>query len=205
MERTMVKINTDVEGAPYNAIDVAKYILAVAYKNGDVLTNLKLQKLLYYAQAWYMVHHDGKKLFNDDIEAWKYGPVVRSIYNKYKGYGNTAIDREASNEEDICRLTPLDGEFIDGFLAEFMECSAISLVKMIHMEDPWREAFDETNPKASNIISVDLMYRFYLDMSEKEILFEENEEEYYKKIIEERKNDPVIPMDKVLEMVNVGN
>jgi hypothetical protein len=91
------------------------------------------------------------------------------------------------------------------FLGEFMDYSASSLVNMIHREQPWQDAFDKDDSMPSSVISADSMYHFYLDLYEREILFEENEEEYYKKIIEERKNDPVIPMDKVLEIINVDN
>jgi uncharacterized phage-associated protein len=192
-------------GAPYKAVEVAEYMLARAYENGDVITNLKLQKLLYYAQAWYMVHHEGKKLFIDDIEAWKWGPVIKDLYLKYKRYGNSGIDKEECGEECILRMDAHDREFIDGFSAEFMACSASDLVNMIHRESPWIEAFDEANPKPAKVISVDSMYRFYSDMYERDILLEEDEEGYYRKIIEERKNDPTISMNKVLEMINVGN
>jgi uncharacterized phage-associated protein len=144
----------------YNAVDIAKYILAVAYENGDVVTNLKLQKLLYYAQAWYMVKHGGKKLFSDDIEAWKFGPVIRDVYDLYKSYSRNPID-ETSCKDDISKLELDDRKFMDEFLAEFMDYSALSLVNMIHNEPPWQEAFDEQNQYGSHIISTDSMYNYY--------------------------------------------
>jgi uncharacterized phage-associated protein len=144
----------------YSAIDIAKYILAVAHENGDVVTNLKLQKLLYYAQAWYMVNHGGKRLFLDDIEAWKFGPVTRDVYNLYKSYSRNPINEE-SCKDDITKLEPDDRKFMDEFLAEFMDYSALSLVNMIHNEPPWQEAFDEQNPYGLSIISTDSMYNYY--------------------------------------------
>jgi uncharacterized phage-associated protein len=144
----------------YSAADIAKYIIAVAHENGDVVTNLKLQKLLYYAQAWYMVHNNGRKLFSDDIEAWKFGPVIREVYEQYKRFARNPIDDEA-DEKDITRLEPNDRKFMDEFLAEFMDYSALSLVNMIHNEAPWKEAFDENDSMASNIISTDSMYSYY--------------------------------------------
>jgi uncharacterized phage-associated protein len=143
------------EDKPYRAIDIGKYILAVAYENGDVVTNLKLQKLLYYAQAWYMVNHGGKKLFSDAIEAWKFGPVIKDVYDLYKFYSRNTI------EEDITKLEPDDRKFMDKFLSEFMDYSALSLGNMIHNELPWQEAFDEQNPYGSSIISTDSMYSYY--------------------------------------------
>jgi uncharacterized phage-associated protein len=64
------------KGAPYKAVDVARYIISKANESGDVLTNPKLQCLLYYLQAWYMVHHGGKRLFSDDIKATRYGVTI---------------------------------------------------------------------------------------------------------------------------------
>jgi uncharacterized phage-associated protein len=200
-----MKTEKCVIGAPYKAVEIAEYILARAYENGELVTNLKLQKLLYYAQAWYMVHHEGKRLFSDDIEAWKLGPVVRELYKKYKRYGNRSVDNEECGEESIRKLTLYERSFIDGFLAEFMEFTAISLVNMVHAETPWIEAFDENNPNAANVISVDSMYRFYSDMYEDEIQSEEDEEAYYTKIINEAKKGRIISSDKVREMLNVEN
>ncbi|MDR1236509.1 MAG: DUF4065 domain-containing protein [Holosporaceae bacterium] len=144
----------------YTAVDIAKYIILTAHENGDVITNLKLQKLLYYAQAWYMVHHGGKKLFSDNIEAWKFGPVVKDVYDLYKKFSRNPIDEQV-DEGDFARLNPEDRKFMDEFLGEFMDHSALSLVNMIHNEPPWKEAFDEEDPFCSSIISTDSMYNYY--------------------------------------------
>jgi uncharacterized phage-associated protein len=150
--------------APYRALDIARYILAAAYENGDVVTNLKLQKLLYYAQAWYLVHHDGKKLFSDDIEARKFGPVIKEVYERYKSYTRSPID-ELTCEDDITKLDPADSEYMDKFLGEFMDYAALTLGNIIHNEAPWKEAFDENNPEASTVISTDSLYGYYSKLS----------------------------------------
>jgi len=147
----------------YKAIDVAKYILARARQNGDLVTNLKLQKLLYYAQAWYMAKNEGRKLFEDDIEAWEYGPIVRELYNFFKRFSSDPIN-EYVDKKDIEKFSDKDKKFMDDFLSEFMDYSASSLVSAIHQDEPWIEAFDENNKRASNIISTDSMYRFYIKM-----------------------------------------
>ena len=72
------------------ASDVSDLFLCWASIDGDLITNLKLQKLLYYAQAWHLAHF-GSPLFSDDIEAWQYGPVIKSIYQKYSKFGNQPI------------------------------------------------------------------------------------------------------------------
>jgi uncharacterized phage-associated protein len=147
-------------GKIYRAIDIARYILLVAYESGDVVTNLKLQKLLYYAQAWYMVHHKGRKLFSDDIEAWRFGPVIKDIYDLYKKFSRSPIDEQV-NEKDFTCLELDDRKFMDEFLDEFMDYSALSLVNMIHNEIPWKEAFDGNDPMASTVISTNSMYDYY--------------------------------------------
>jgi uncharacterized phage-associated protein len=71
-----------------SAQDVAKYFLtAISSDEGDFLTNLKLQKLLYYAQGFSMPLL-GSPLFSEKIEAWTYGPAVSDVYDAYKQYGN---------------------------------------------------------------------------------------------------------------------
>ena len=78
-----------------NVHDVAQFFIGLANEQanneqGDMMTNLRLQKLLYFAQGWHLARY-GKPLFDDDIEAWQYGPVVPSVYNAYKQYGRGGI------------------------------------------------------------------------------------------------------------------
>jgi uncharacterized phage-associated protein len=159
--------NVVKEKKVYDAIKIAEYIIAIANRNGDTITNLKLQKLLYYAQAWHLVKFK-RKLFKDKIEAWQYGPVVRAVYYKYNENGRAPIiilgtddefDRNIS--EYINALDNDTREFMDYFLEEFMDYSASSLVAFIHKEEPWLNAFDEDNPYASKEISTKDMQNFY--------------------------------------------
>ena len=138
------------------ALDVASYILYTAYKIGDSVTNLKLQKLLFYVQADYLVANKGLPLFSDPIEAWQYGPVVKSVYDKYKCFGRNPINDEALVKPK--ELTDEQKKQIDNTLENYMSCSAFELVRSIHNEEPWRKAYDE---HSSNEISVDSMYKFY--------------------------------------------
>ena len=70
--------------------DVALYFLfrARELEAGDTISNLKMQKLLYYAQGHFLATYK-KPLFDDKIEAWKYGPVVKEVYDKFKIYGRS--------------------------------------------------------------------------------------------------------------------
>src|SRR4051812_7079696 len=73
------------------AEDVANFFLCCIDEDaGDNISNLKLQKFLYYAQGFHLAMF-GVKLFDEPVKAWTHGPVVESIYHKYKGFGAGAI------------------------------------------------------------------------------------------------------------------
>ena len=137
------------------AIDVAQSILHIANTSGDIVTNLKLQKLLYYAQAWYLVNFN-EPLFVDDIEAWQYGPVVKDVYQEFKKYQNKPIDKY--DKKAINKLSNSQFAYLKEFCTYFMRFSATELVSMTHNELPWKEAYERA-PKT--IISIDSMKNFY--------------------------------------------
>ncbi len=144
-----------------SAIDVAKFILCIANANGDLITHLKLQKLLYYAQAWHMVNFDGKKLFDDDIQAWQFGPVIKSIYDNFRDFGRNPIILSDEDCEDYS-LTEIQKTYITEFCEEFLRYSATELVGMTHNEEPWKKAYELGN---NTIIDTNLMFNFYKKMA----------------------------------------
>ena len=73
----------------YSALDVAKYIIDKCTTEHDAISNLQLQKILYYIQKWFL--QNGLIAFDDDFEAWQFGPVVPSVYNQYSSFGGTPI------------------------------------------------------------------------------------------------------------------
>ena len=77
---------------PYNVLDVANKLLQLEAKDGEeYMTNMKLQKMLYYQQGFHLAYF-GTPLFEDDIEAWMYGPVVKSVYYHFKSWGRNGIE-----------------------------------------------------------------------------------------------------------------
>ena len=73
------------------ALHVAQYLLSLVNQdNGDTISNLKLQKLLYYVQGYYLAYFN-KPLFNEKIEGWTLGPVVPVVYTEYKQYGRDCL------------------------------------------------------------------------------------------------------------------
>ena len=99
--------------AATTAAAVANEFLAL--QEGDSghppITNLKLQKLLYYAHAWFLAANN-KPLFEEDIEAWPWGPVVRNIYLNFKEYGNQPVRGRATELKKVGDSI-LDWEFED--------------------------------------------------------------------------------------------
>jgi uncharacterized phage-associated protein len=110
--------------------DIAAYILT---KQGQ-LAAMKLQKLVYYTQAWSLVWDDAP-LFSETIEAWANGPVTPALYNQHKGqFVVTTIDGTPSH------LTPNQQETIDKVLEFYGDKSSQWLSDLTHQEDPWIQA-----------------------------------------------------------------
>lgn len=73
----------------YSAIKIAKYVINKCTADCHPISNLQLQKILYYIQRSFL--RTGTIAFSDEIEAWQFGPVVREVYNKYCGFGSLKI------------------------------------------------------------------------------------------------------------------
>ena len=146
------------------ALDVTKYFLYKVNQEGDLITNLKMQKLLYYAQAWYLVNFD-KPLFDDQILAWNFGPVVKSVYDVYKEFRHTPIIFEEDFEENIKQFNKYDLRFLDEFYDQFSCYSAHDLINLSHNEAPWKKA----HKTASQAIDIGSMKDFYTKLYEKNI------------------------------------
>jgi len=136
----------------YNAEDVAQYFIYLAsnkiigdHQEREGITNLKLQKILYLAQAYYLVKFN-KPLFKDDIKAWIYGPVIPSVYNKYKKYKNSPI----INEKDKALIGEEDKAYLREVWDTFGGYSASRLVDITHSHAPWEKAYNSPNKNISN-------------------------------------------------------
>lgn len=114
-----------------NVFDVAAYIL----QRLGPMTTWKLQKLVYYAQAWSLVWDDDA-LFPEEIEAWANGPVVRDLYDVHRGHFRIG----EMPRGDPSRLDENQRDTIDRVLEFYGHRSPQWLSDLTHMEDPWREA-----------------------------------------------------------------
>ena len=121
---------------PLKAVDVAKYFLATRdATRDDPITPLKIQKLLYYAQGFFLAMQNGQPLFSEDIKAWKQGPVVRDVYEKYRRYRSNPID--SPDDLDPSEFPPEVREILDAVSDLYGRCSAARLSEMTHDEPPW--------------------------------------------------------------------
>lgn len=114
-----------------NVFDAAEYILE---KQGS-MTTMKLQKLVYYCQAWSLVW-DEKPLFAEQIQAWASGPVVPELYNVHRG--KFEIDSLSVGNKD--ELEKCEKETIDSVLSHYGGKEAQWLSDLSHLEKPWKQA-----------------------------------------------------------------
>lgn len=122
-----------------NIYDVANFFIDLAdkQKNEDPMTHLRLQKLLYFAQAWSLVRF-GKPLFEQTFEAWQYGPVVPELYRKYQHYGRNPLPCETFDNE--C-FTEEEYDLLLDVARYYMKYSTGMLVAMSHRQGaPWANA-----------------------------------------------------------------
>lgn len=127
--------------AKHTAAQVAKWGLAhnriaTDEEGAEYISNLKLQKLLYYAQGVFLAVTD-KPLFDDDIVAWLQGPVVESVYHQYKANGAQGIPFD--EDFDFSEFTPEENELLTEVYDVFGQYSALKLRNMTHEETPWKE------------------------------------------------------------------
>ena len=137
-----------------NVFDVARYIL---HRQGS-MTTMKLQKLVYYCQAWSLVW-DEKPIFEDKIEAWASGPVVRDLYNHHRG----AFLISDIKKGNVDNLTKEQKETIDAVLESYGDKPAQWLADLTHMEKPWDEAREGIEPgeNCENEITPASMHEYY--------------------------------------------
>lgn len=144
-----------------NVRDVAEWFLSHA-----PMTHKKVQKLCYYAQAWYCALYDGSPLFQDEIQAWVHGPVIPSLYPLYADYKWMEIPQAAA-----CPDLPDDAvAVLEAVYNTYGKLSGDELERLTHSEEPWKAARGDFKPWIPcNIpISCEGMRRFYRDLYDKD-------------------------------------
>ncbi|MBQ8606869.1 MAG: DUF4065 domain-containing protein, partial [Bacteroidaceae bacterium] len=120
----------------YRALEIANKLLAKStdYDAGELMSNMKLQKMLYYQQGYHLAAF-GSPLFDEEIEAWMYGPVVPSVYEHFRSHGAGGIAPETS---DIITLSEEEEFLFNDVFEAYIDFSAYGLMNKTHGEMPWR-------------------------------------------------------------------
>lgn len=138
-----------------NAWDVAEYVLAKA----GPMSAMKLQKLVYYAQAWHCVWSDAA-LFNQRVEAWANGPVVPQLYERHRGLFTLQPGTLGGNPAE---LTKDEADSVEMVLRAYGDKSSQWLSDLTHMESPWKTARAGVpdGERCNNEITLDAMQEYY--------------------------------------------
>jgi len=144
----------------YLPIDVAASIIEQCNGNNFEVSHKKLHKLLYFAQGWYLAYTK-QRIFDEDIEAWAHGPVVRSVYDVYRrtGWQNILFPFKGNSS----RIDKKTKDYLQSLLRIYGQRSADELERITHSEKPWLQARGNSLPHeiAYGVITPESMYKFF--------------------------------------------
>lgn len=145
--------------------DACDYIIARLHEAGAALNLLKLQKLLYYVQAWHWAFH-GRGLFVGRFQAWVHGPVNREIYDRFretKSLYSPVFSSDVRPSFSATVLPPNAVRHINSVLDVYGQFTGDQLEEMTHREDPWIRARGEVAPneRCENLIDEPFMGEYY--------------------------------------------
>lgn len=121
----------------YTPMDIANWFLAVTDRDaGDSITHLKLQKLVYYAQAWSFAVMD-RQLFAENFQGWTHGPVSPTVFRAFNGCGWSALPAPSSPLPDFDRETIA---LLQNVYVIYGGMHARQLERQTHLESPWIES-----------------------------------------------------------------
>lgn len=138
--------------------DIAKWFINRADREaGDDMTHLKLQKLLYFAQAWHLANL-GVPLFQEEMEAWTHGPVVPSVWHEYKGYQWDSIPptKDVEIDKNVA-------DYLEKLYRKYGRYSGKALEELTHSHEPWQKTRGELplEAKCTDPIDKKLIRDFY--------------------------------------------
>ena len=161
----------------YDILDICRYVINYSNDKEYDISNLKLQKLLYFIQAYFLIEIK-TPCFHEAIEAWDFGPVVPVAYNEYKQYASTHIPYiESYLEYDINNIwdsikrveyndniiSSNDKNLINAVVDKLENYTATDLVTLTHNQSPWINAYDENT---HNEITNQSLYDYFINKGE---------------------------------------
>lgn len=140
----------------YMALDIARYIIERCNSTNKTISNLKLQKILYFIQAEFLISKN-QPCFSEKILAWDFGPVVPVVYYKYRMFGSGNIP--CIKKSQISHLiSSTDKTLLNGVIDECAEYSASALVEITHNQTPWIMAYE---PNKNNEITIKSIKKYF--------------------------------------------
>ncbi|EGT4019840.1 hypothetical protein QCK_1707 [Clostridioides difficile CD45] len=151
----------------YKVMEIAQHVINYSIEQNAPVTNLKLQKLLYYIQAAFLVEFK-EKCFDEEIVHWRHGPVVYKVYSEYKIYTDEEIKDRQLESSDIIMNTNFnfsvekieydkinflqdDLELIDKVIDSYKNYTPWDMVKKTHEEKPWKNTIKNETIKTQSI------------------------------------------------------
>lgn len=140
----------------YKALSIARYVIERCNSQNRTISNLKLQKIMYFVQAEFLVSKN-QPCFAEEIEAWDFGPVIPEVYREYKIFGSANIPVVRRTERSLV-LSGEDQKLINDIVDECAQYSASALVEITHNQSPWLDAYVRG---VNNVISKDSIKEYF--------------------------------------------
>lgn len=157
----------------YKVLDVCRYIINYSNREDYGVSNLKLQKLLYFIQVYFLMNSENHEpCFSEKIEAWDFGPVVPVAYHEYKQYGSTDIPfvdsyinfdiddpwSTSMTQFDESCIREKDKKLINSVVTKLADYSATDLVDITHCQAPWKDVYVKHK---NNIITIESIRKYF--------------------------------------------
>lgn len=134
--------NWENAGRQYDVFRVSRYVIYAARKDRQDITNVRLQKILYFLQIMFL-DFTGKPCFDARIEAWDLGPTVPDVYRHYEKYESQYLPDESTGVEFT--ITEDDKHLIEYVVRKLSKYSTQQLINVTQSQDPWKKNYVRYN------------------------------------------------------------
>lgn len=143
-------LNISNDTVYHSPVEIAKYFYLRAVLDGELISPLKMQKMVYFAYVEFL-KRTHKNLFMDKIEAWPMGPVIVNLYHALKGFGSSPIDDNLvsdikDTEAFVSKFDPETKSILDSVYENYIVLSPFELVAITHAQEPWINARKGLSP-----------------------------------------------------------
>ncbi len=143
----------------YNCFDISKKFLEFAKNEGSFIDPMKLLKLNYIAHGYYLGLFD-KPLISNEIQAWKYGPVIPELYFTLKPFARRTVDLEVMEILSDNNISDSDEQFLNKIWGAYKSFNALQLSTKTHQEgSPWHQVYSPDKRYA--VISNEIIQKYY--------------------------------------------